>query len=115
MLGFWLFCSLFGALIGLSAAQRRGFGKAGGVIGGILLGPFSPLMYLVSSSRRRCPECAEWIEQAARVCPHCQARFDTKGQPVDSPKAAARSSQLPPHPPLVRSAPERPARRSNSA
>lgn len=70
----WL---LFGALIGVSAAQRRGFGTASGVIGGILLGPLAVLMYFVSSDRYKCPDCAEWINKGARVCPHCKTTLST--------------------------------------
>ena len=58
-----LFWMLFGALIGVSAAQRGGFGTASGVIGGILLGPLAVLMYFVSGDRRKCPQCAEWIKK----------------------------------------------------
>jgi len=64
---------LFGALIGISAAKRKGFGTANGVIGGLLLGPFSILMYFVSSDRRKCPQCAEWIKKEAKICPHCKS------------------------------------------
>lgn len=64
---------LFGALIGVSASQRRGFGTAAGVIGGMLLGPLAALMYFVSGDRRKCPQCAEWIKKEAKLCPHCKS------------------------------------------
>jgi hypothetical protein len=64
---------LFGALIGVSAASRRGFSTAAGIIAGMLLGPLSFLMYFASGDRRRCPQCAEWIQKKARLCPHCQS------------------------------------------
>jgi len=64
---------LFGALIGVSAAGRRGFGTAAGVIGGMLLGPLSILMYFASGDRVKCPQCAEWIQKKARLCPHCRS------------------------------------------
>jgi hypothetical protein len=64
---------LFGALIGVSAAQRRGLSTAAGIIGGMILGPLAVLMYLVSGDRMRCPACAEWINKAAKICPHCKS------------------------------------------
>jgi phosphotransferase system glucose/maltose/N-acetylglucosamine-specific IIC component len=66
----WLF---FGALIGISAAQRRGFSIAGGIIGGLMLGPLAVLMYFVSEGRIKCPQCAEFIKKEAKICPHCKS------------------------------------------
>lgn len=66
-----LFWALF-ALVGLAAAQRKGFPPVAGVIGGLLLGPLAVLMFLISPSKRKCPHCAEWVKKDARVCPHCQ-------------------------------------------
>jgi len=68
--------SLFGALIGVSAAQRRGFSTTAGVLGGLLLGPLAFLMYFVSGvtkddQRRKCPFCAEQVKADAIVCKHC--------------------------------------------
>lgn len=53
----WL---LLGALIGMAAAQKKGFSLAGGVIGGAALGPIGAwLLYLVSGivpgdQKKRC-------------------------------------------------------------
>jgi len=80
---------LFGALIGISAAQRRGFGTASGVIGGILLGPLAVLMYLVSSDRYKCPECAEWVKVAAKICPHCKSRLSDVSKTASETPAVA--------------------------
>ena len=76
----FLFWILFGALIGISAAQRKGFGVASGVIGGMLLGPFSVLMYFVSSNRRKCPQCMEWVMKEAKICPHCKSDIKLIGK-----------------------------------
>ena len=63
---------LFGALIGVAAAHKRGFGTASGIIGGMLLGPLSLLMFFASGHRKRCPACDEWISKKANICPHCK-------------------------------------------
>ena len=68
--------ALLGALIGVSAAQRRGFSITAGVLGGLLLGPLAFLMYFVSGVTRadinkKCPHCAEFVKADARVCKHC--------------------------------------------
>jgi hypothetical protein len=74
---FWfLFWALVGALIGVSAAQRRGFNTVAGAVGGLLLGPFAFVLYFVSgvlrpNEGRKCPFCAEWIKSEATVCKHC--------------------------------------------
>lgn len=70
LLLFWLF---FGALIGLWAANAKGLSAAGGIIGGMFLGLLSPLIFLVESKRRRCPQCQEWVSKKANRCPHCQS------------------------------------------
>jgi hypothetical protein len=62
---------LFGAIVGHTAATRRGFSPAAGLMGGVLLGCCSPLMFLVSGGKKRCAYCAEWIEKNAAVCRFC--------------------------------------------
>ena len=75
MLLFWL---LLGALIGAYAGQRRGFSPLGGAVGGALLGPLAILMFFISGISsadergRKCPACAEWVKQDAKVCKHCR-------------------------------------------
>lgn len=72
---YWI---LFGALIGISAAKRRGFDRASGAIGGMLLGPLAVLMFFASGDRRKCPQCAEWIQKQANICPHCKSDVAVK-------------------------------------
>lgn len=68
MLWFWL---LFGMLIGAHAATKRGFSVITGLLVGMLLGLFAPLMYLAAPHGRKCPYCAEWVKKEASVCRHC--------------------------------------------
>lgn len=72
-----LFWMGLGALIGLTAAQRKGFSTVGGAIGGALLGPLAFLLFFVSGlvsrgeAKKKCPHCAEWVQKEAKVCKHC--------------------------------------------
>lgn len=70
---------ILGALIGVAAAQRKGFSVAGGILGGLLLGPLAFLMYFVSgidksdANRKKCRHCAEWVKGDATICKHCKS------------------------------------------
>jgi len=79
-----LFWPALGALIGVAAAQRRGFSVVGGAIGGMLLGLLSPLLFLVSPTQKKCPSCDRWVSLAAKACPHCTREI------ADAPAVAAR-------------------------
>lgn len=91
----WLGWMLVGALIGVSAAQRRGFSVAGGVIGGLLLGPLALLMFFASGNRVRCPHCQEWINKKATVCPHCQREVHTASVSDPQPQQPTTRDNLP--------------------
>lgn len=96
--------ALFGALIGIAAAQRKGFHIAIGIIGGLMLGPLAFLMFLTSGvvggdTTRKCPHCAEFVKADAKVCKHCH-----RDLPPNSPMARVGG----PHPPIVRPTGPRP-------
>lgn len=75
--------ALIGALIGVAAAQKKGFSMVSGVIGGLLLGPLAFLMFFVSGGEtRKCPYCAEFVKASATVCKHCHKELPTKPEPL---------------------------------
>lgn len=72
----FLVWALIGALLGVAASQKRGFSMAGGIIGGLLLGPLAFLLFFVSGvtkddQQKKCRFCAEFIKADAKVCKHC--------------------------------------------
>jgi hypothetical protein len=72
--------ALFGALIGVAAAQRKGFSVAAGILGGLLLGPLAFLMFFISGvsktdQNRKCPQCAEFVKADAKICKHCRSEL----------------------------------------
>jgi len=79
--------ALLGALIGVSAAQRKGFSIVSGVLGGLLLGPLAFLMFFISgiskgdSANVKCPYCAEFIKAEATACKHCGRDVARGGRP----------------------------------
>lgn len=50
-----LISSTIGVLVGIAAAKHKGFSTTTGVVGGILLGIASPLMFLLSGTRKPQP------------------------------------------------------------
>src|SRR6478752_5531913 len=88
---FWW--GLLGALIGVAAAQRKGFSTVGGVLGGLLLGPLAILMFFMSGifssdESRKCPECAEFVKGDAKKCKHCGSELP----PLSVTKSGAATS-----------------------
>ena len=81
----WGGTALFGALIGLRAADRKGFSPVSGFIGGALLGILAPLMFFVTSERRRCPHCREWVDPKATVCRACRRDVEAPAPEADVP------------------------------
>ena len=77
-MGFLLW-SVFGAVLGYVAGQRRGFSPAKGAVAGFLLGPLAVVLFVMPLSavshvqRLKCPYCGDWIRADARVCRHCHA------------------------------------------
>jgi hypothetical protein len=66
---------LFSPLIGLRIGRRKGLPGWQGFLAGLLLGPFVMLMGLMTSSRKKCPYCLNYIPIAAQTCAKCQRRL----------------------------------------
>jgi len=74
---------LFG-LIGMAIGVKKGMNQAIAFVAGVLLGPFALLMGFITPTKKKCPQCAEQVELAAKVCKHCQYKFL-----AEDPRAAA--------------------------
>lgn len=75
-----------GLLFGAIAARVRGFATWKGALGGLLLGPFALLLFLVSGDAR-CQACRRFIDPKAIRCPYCTSeivlpRRHSSGQPA---------------------------------
>jgi hypothetical protein len=77
-----LWCGLWG-VVGLCAANARGWNAVVGFIAGAVLGPLALLLFFVSGVTRKpsapmkvCSQCAEQVQPAAKVCRFCGNKFD---------------------------------------
>lgn len=109
---FFIGWMLLGALIGVAAAQKKGFSIAGGVLGGLLLGPLAFLMFAVSGvsgsdRNRKCPACAEFVKADARICKHCKTELPPLSVERAKPSSGVR-------PPAMRPSGPRPTSRSTT-
>lgn len=92
----WL---LLGALVGYAAAEKKGFSKVAGMLGGAVLGPIlAILLFAVSGVTSgvkpvQCRHCGQWINGAAATCPACHK--STAPEPTTRPcPACAEQIQL---------------------
>jgi hypothetical protein len=65
----WFVCTILSTYIGM----QRGFPFLG-FINGLMMGPLGLFFVIIqkNSNRYPCPNCAEEILKAAKVCPNCQ-------------------------------------------
>jgi len=81
LIGIWLLCGL----LGVAAANARGWNVAVGFLAGVVLGPLSILLFFVdgvvkspepgADLTKRCGQCAEDVRPDAKVCRYCGAAF----------------------------------------
>jgi hypothetical protein len=90
LLAFWLMCGVACGVI----ASNKGRSGVGWFLLGCVLGIFGLIIVACLSKKamskrhedqfirdgklRRCPDCAETVQPAARVCKHCGHRFDVE-------------------------------------
>lgn len=80
--------TMIGALVGYAIASHRGWSGTAGALSGALLGILSPLLLVVSGPPTKvCPQCAEQVKAAAKLCRFCGSKFDA--DPVAPPEKAA--------------------------
>ncbi|NBW11762.1 MAG: hypothetical protein EBR82_27395 [Caulobacteraceae bacterium] len=69
----WVACGAIGGV----AANVRGWNVVVGILAGLLLGPLALLLFfvggIIAAGGKTCPECAEKIKAAAKVCRFCRA------------------------------------------
>jgi len=56
----WILCGFIGMAIGI----KKGYHPVTALLGGLLLGILSPLMLLVTSKVKKCPECGESVKKS---------------------------------------------------
>lgn len=70
-IGLWLLCGLIGTTIGI----KKGYHPIISLLGGLILGIFSPLMIFITSKVKKCPQCGESVKKEALVCRFCKYEF----------------------------------------
>jgi len=71
----WLFCGIVASII----ASNKGRSGCGWFLLGVLLGPFAFAVALLprvdSGTTKVCPQCAEEVKAAAKICRFCHYEF----------------------------------------
>lgn len=69
------------ALLPASIARGKGRSFLSWYIGGFLFWIIAfPASIIASDARPRCPECAETVQESARICPHCRSEITVSGE-----------------------------------
>jgi hypothetical protein len=84
---------LIGGAIGSKAARLRGESQVEGTLLGAVLGIFAVLLYIqflipAEDPTKVCPDCAERVKSAVRVCRYCHHRFAVAPTPAPRPESA---------------------------
>jgi hypothetical protein len=84
---------LIGGAIGSKSARLRGESQVEGTLLGAVLGIFAVVLSIqfllpAEDPTKVCPDCAESVKSAARVCRYCHHRFAVAPTPTPRPESA---------------------------
>lgn len=78
ILALLLLFAIIGAIIG--SIKKMGLL---GFLYGFLLGPIGLLIICIwvaksKEGKKKCPDCANWVNEEAKICSHCKYKFEEK-------------------------------------
>ena len=76
LLLFWMLFGMWGYKIGTA----KGYSGVESFIVGVLLGPFTVLLYAASNKGKKCPHCGEMIKTEAEVCRFCHSHLSDESR-----------------------------------
>ena len=92
---YYLSWIVFGMIIGGVASEIRKFPLWQGILGGAFFGILSPLMFLISSTKKKCKYCMSQIPKEATVCSKCgREQGDSDSTSKNEPPPVEQKKQI---------------------